>query len=76
MSASRKQDLAPAPILRGAIYPKAALQQIVGWGNSAYAAAQKAGLRTTVVNGRALISGDDFIDYVERVAREKREASL
>jgi len=73
MSTSKLTSQTSQPILRGAIYPKLLLQQLAGWGSSAYAAAQRAGLRTTVVNGRAMILGDDFIDYVERVAREKSE---
>lgn len=64
------------PIKRGEIYLKDLLCGRAGWGNHAFRAARRAGLKTIRVHGRCYISGDAFHDYVSALERDERDTAL
>ncbi len=51
----------------GVVYPLADFQQVSKFGKHAMRTARRKGLRVRYVGGRAFVSGDDFISYLDRL---------
>ena len=68
-----------AVIQRGCVYPKPVFLKLAGgrtpWTDTAWKTARRNGLRTVETAGRAYVTGDDFHDYIDRIAAEQKPAS-
>lgn len=57
------------PIHRDAAYEKTDFLQRVGLRQAAWRTAKRQGLRTIQIHGRAFVRGEDWLDYLHRMAQ-------
>lgn len=62
-------------ITRGCVYTKDAFKKGAGgWSESAWKTAKRNGLTTVETAGRAYVTGDSFVDYIEGLAVKQRSS--
>lgn len=63
------------PIRPDELYSLSVARRLTQWGDAAFRAARRAGLRVLIVHKRRFVSGAELIRYIESAGAEQGEAA-